>query len=58
MPGLIANLGTETDEEWVIRDEKIGQIVLERYEHHRESRHLAKDLDIVMDAIYRKHGWE
>ena len=57
MPGLIENLETETAEEQAIRDEKIGQIVLERYEHHKQNRHLAQDFDTVMDAIYQKHGW-
>ena len=35
MPGLIENPEAETDGERVIQDEKIGQIVLERYEHYK-----------------------
>ncbi len=57
MPGLIGNPETETEEERSIRDEKIGQIVLERYQYHKENPHLAQDFDAVMDAIYQKHGW-
>ena len=57
MPGLINNPEAETDEERAIRDEKIGQILLERYKHHKQNRHLARDFDTVMTEIYQKHGW-